>query len=231
MTPRTCRLPARLLLAAAFGTATLLSAFVAVPASPAGASRSQVASGEVISELAYSADGGVTWTADLTVAPGATVLVQHSFFNPTAQPVEDASIRGVLPAGFVLVPGSTRGCALVAQIECDPAEDELVWTGPNLQVGPNGPSSTTGTVLTNWFGFVEYRITAPTVDGTFVQHAELVGTQAGQPLVLGSQATLTVAAAGVPMVDPLIGGALLAGMASIGGVVLWGQSRRRRMAD
>lgn len=137
--PRVRRLSAGLLAAAVLGAPV-------VAAAPAYAATTGT--------LLYSTDGGSTWSANATVAPGSTVLVRQWYNNADATTHDNASVSTTLPAGFNLVVGSTRTCLNPStaagseaappkpgELVCNsvtnaPINESAVWSGPNLTISP-----------------------------------------------------------------------------------------------
>ena len=87
------------------GVALTVAAVAAVPlamASPAAAATT--------TSLLYSTDNGATWSANATVAPGASVPVRAWYDNSDAIARPGAQVSTSLPPGFTQVPGSTVVC-------------------------------------------------------------------------------------------------------------------------
>jgi hypothetical protein len=125
--------------AAAIGVAVLCGMGVlGVTATPASAATS--------STLLYSTDGGATWSANLTAEQGQQILVRQWYDNPDAQAYGGSALTTTVPAGFTLVPSSTRVCispATTAPASSDPSQDvcaaqtdSVIWSGSTLTVSP-----------------------------------------------------------------------------------------------
>jgi|HubBroStandDraft_5_1064220.scaffolds.fasta_scaffold06565_4 hypothetical protein len=113
------------------------------------------ASAAVSTVIAYSTDGGSTWTAAPSVASGGTVLVRVWYNNSDTTPYQNTQVTTTLPAGFSLVSGSTIVClnpSTPAGSELTPNSSETVcntssgqsgaineaaaWTGSSLAIAP-----------------------------------------------------------------------------------------------
>ena len=113
------------------------------------------------SSLLYSTDNGATWSANPTVAPGATVLVRAWYNNSDPVEYTGAQVSTTLPSGFALMPGSTTVClnpttpagseATPTLTETDgtsslvcntdpgqpgPINEAAVWNGSTLTISP-----------------------------------------------------------------------------------------------
>ncbi|MFB7175976.1 hypothetical protein ACFCYM_35005 [Streptomyces sp. NPDC056254] len=102
--------------------------------------------------LMYSVDGGATWSNNVAAAPGAQVLTRAWYNNDLMTPVSGASIQTDIPAGFTLVPNTTRTC--LSPSTTDPTmpgteqvcstdsgqggmvDDGSVWSGSTLTINP-----------------------------------------------------------------------------------------------
>lgn len=110
-------------------------------------------------DLKFSRNGGASFTDDLRACEAETVTVRVDFNNSGDAVGTNASITTDLPAGFTLVPGSTRVC-----LEPTPGEtvcntdagmggaidETAVWSGQTLSISPSaglfgeGVDATTG---------------------------------------------------------------------------------------
>lgn len=145
-TRKTFRIPT--LIAAASGLVAL--SISVLGAGPAGAAPT--------SNLVFSVDGGTTWSANVTAAPGQTVIAREYYDNDTDATIDGTSLTTALPSGFSLVPGTTQVClnpgttdptSPSSELECNtntggtPPNDQggaideaAVWSGPNLAISP-----------------------------------------------------------------------------------------------
>jgi hypothetical protein len=217
--------PLRTLAALAVGLLLVLPLTALAGSAPASAQEE----GTLVTRIRYSADGGRTYRDNITVAPGATFTIALQYGNAFPTTLDQASVRSALPAGFTLVPGSTRECPLFTGGSCVPVVESAGWTGADLLIAPDttfsGPVSASSTPLPpELFGDVEFQVVAPSVDGVHTQHVELSGLVGGVPTSIADDATITVRAAGVPLVDPVAGAALLTGLTTLGAIAHW---RRR----
>jgi hypothetical protein len=69
-----------------------------------------VAGAAVTTNLVYSTDNGATWTTSPTAAAGQTVLVREWYDNTDTAAHGGESLTTSIPAGFSLVPSSTKVC-------------------------------------------------------------------------------------------------------------------------
>ena len=98
------------------------------------------------SDLLYSTDGGATWSPDVTVGPGGTVLARAWYDNDDTSAYDDTYVGTSLPAGFSLVPGTTQVCKSPLTTNptspndgedvCAASDEGAVWSGQDLQVSP-----------------------------------------------------------------------------------------------
>ncbi|KPI11680.1 hypothetical protein OV450_8445, partial [Actinobacteria bacterium OV450] len=118
--------------------------------------------------LLFSADGGSTWSKDVTAYPGSMVIARIWYNNDASDSIANTSVKTVLPTGFTLVPNSTVTC--LSPSTSNPAlpgiekvcstdagqggvvNDTAVWSGSNLTVSPTAglfgqsTSDTSGTL-------------------------------------------------------------------------------------
>lgn len=103
--------------------------------------------------IVYSTDGGNSWSTTPTVKSGQEVLTRSYFNNDGSSNVSDAQMSTTLPAGFSLVPNSTRTCLNpgttnpanpTAELACNDSSGQggainegAVWSGNTLAVAPN----------------------------------------------------------------------------------------------
>ncbi|WP_435157026.1 DUF11 domain-containing protein [Amycolatopsis sacchari] len=112
------------------------------------------ASADEITTRAYSTDGGATWSTRAPAkTPGQQVLVRNYYVNTGSSDRFDASVSTTLPAGYGLVPGSTRTCLNPGttdvthpndELRCNtdpgmggPIDEAAVWQGSTLRIAPN----------------------------------------------------------------------------------------------
>jgi hypothetical protein len=120
------------------------------------------ASAATTNTLLYSTDSGATWSPNVTAAAGSTVLVREWYDNSDPAAHSSESLTTGVPAGFSLVPGSTKVCTSPAttnpsapnssQDTCAASNESAVWSGQNLTVSPtNGlygqPNNLTSGIL------------------------------------------------------------------------------------
>jgi hypothetical protein len=109
--------------------------------------------------MVFSVDGGTTWSANVTAAPGQTVIAREYFNNDTSANIAGAQVTTTLPSGFVLQGGTTRVCLNpgttdptnpTSELECNtntggaapndqggPINESSVWSGTNLTISPS----------------------------------------------------------------------------------------------
>lgn len=104
------------------------------------------------STLVFSVDGGATWSANVTAAPGQTVIAREYYDNDTPATIDGAQVTTTLPTGFSLVTGSTEVCLNPGTTDPTTPSNELacntgtgqggaideaaVWSGQNLAISP-----------------------------------------------------------------------------------------------
>lgn len=135
--PRTLKAAARLAASACLLGALLATGLSLTPG---------VAGAAPVTSLLYSTDGGATWAANPTVAPGSTVLVRQWFDNTGTDTVDGAAAQSTLPADLHLVAGSTKVCLnpsttsftspTSTERSCVASDESSVWSGQNLAVSP-----------------------------------------------------------------------------------------------
>jgi hypothetical protein len=128
------------------------------------------------STLVFSVDGGTTWSANVTAAPGQTVIAREYYDNDTPGNIAGASVTTTLPSGFSLVAGTTEVCLNpgttdpthpTSELECNtqtggaapndeggPINESAVWSEANLAISPtagllNQPTNATSGLLAN----------------------------------------------------------------------------------
>jgi hypothetical protein len=218
-------------------TAAVGPASAAAPGSLVTAAQHAV-DGSLTTAVEYSVDGGATWVSDVVAAPGSTIRVRQHFGTTLPATVTTTSVRTILPAGFTLVPGTTSVTTTLASGASGsvPVDESAVWTY-RLRVSPAGPFGTftgtyadaSGLLEPGQVGWVDYSVVVPTVDGTYRQLVDIVGTL-GQTRGAGDFGTVTVSSAGIPAVDPVVGGALAAAFAAVFLVAGWSSRRCGRKA-
>ncbi|GHC75469.1 hypothetical protein [Streptomyces cinnamoneus] len=158
------------------------------------------------STLLFSADGGATWSSNVSTASGGTVLVRIWSHNDTGATIRNASVTTSLPSGTTLIPHSTQDCLSPSTTDparpsgsdtCgEPVNDAAVWSGGSLITGPTAgiqgrsTTATSGDLTTGWSS-VGFSMTAPYVDSTITitETAGLDGSGTGHP---SSSGTITV---------------------------------------
>ncbi|WP_406510444.1 hypothetical protein [Streptomyces sp. NBC_00212] len=160
------------------------------------------------SRLLFSADGGATWSSDVSTSSGATVLARIWSYNDTGATIHNASVTTSLPSGTTLIPNSTQDCLSPSTTDpawpsgdssetCGgPVTDAAVWSGNKLTTSPTAgiqgrsTTATSGDLTTGW-SYVRFSMTTPYVDSTstITETASLNGSGTGHP---SSSGTITV---------------------------------------
>jgi hypothetical protein len=103
-------------------------------------------------QIIYSADGGASWTTDPNVPAGTNLLVRLFSHNKRDLTANASQFGTTLPAGFSLVPGTTRVCLNpgttdaanpLAETLCNDSAGQggvinegAVWIGQDLTISP-----------------------------------------------------------------------------------------------
>jgi hypothetical protein len=103
--------------------------------------------------VVYSTDSGTTWSSDSTVKSGQELTARLYFNNDGTSNINDAQMATNMPAGFTLIPGSTRTCLNpgtisptnpTSEMVCNnnagqggTINEAVVWSGGSLTIAPN----------------------------------------------------------------------------------------------